>query len=220
MANIASAGVAPLWHWLGHQLAHPEGGGGVLVGRAMSLANRAPYRLAIGALRPAQRDRVLEIGFGPGAGITALAECVPGGHVAGIEGSPAMLRLAASRNRGAVAGGQVELREGDFRALPWAGASFDGVLAVNVAYFFDAGGAAASEIRRVLKPGGRAVLYVTDRSTMARWPFAGEDTHRTYDAAGLRRLLIEGGFRDADIRVVAHRLPFGVEGLVAVARAA
>ncbi|WP_024278149.1 class I SAM-dependent methyltransferase [Xanthobacter sp. 126] len=220
MANIASEGIAPLWHWLGHQLAHPEGGGGVLVGRAMSLANREPYRLAIEALRPAQQDRVLEIGFGPGAGIAALAACVPGGHVAGIEGSPAMLRLAASRNRGAVAGGQVELREGDFRALPWAGASFDGVLAVNVAYFFDAGGAAAFEIRRVLKPGGRAVLYVTDRSTMARWPFAGADTHRTYDAAELRRLLVQGGFRDADIRVVAHRLPFGVEGLIAVARAA
>lgn len=219
MANSASAGVAPFWHWLGRQLARPEGGGGALVGRAMSLANRAPYRLAIEALRPAQKDRVLEIGFGPGAGIAELAERMPGGHVAGIEGSPAMLRLATARNRAAIAGGQVDLREGDFRDLPWADASFDGVLAVNVAYFFDAGGAAASELRRVLKPGGRAVVYVTDRSTMRHWPFAGKDTHRTYDGAGLRRLLVDGGFGDADIRVVAHRLPFGVEGLVAVARA-
>ncbi len=219
----AAPGAAPLsglWHWLGRQLARPEGGGGALVGRAMSLANRAPYRLAIEALDPAQRHRVLEIGFGPGAGIAELAERVPGGLVAGIEGSSAMLRQATARNRDAVAGGQVELVEGDFRHLPWADGSFDRVLAVNVAYFFDVPGMAASEMRRVLKPGGLAVLYVTDRSTMARWPFAGEDTHRTYDAAGLRRLLIDGGFGDADIRIVGHRLPFGVDGLIAVARAA
>ena len=68
--------------------------------------------------------------------------------------------------------------------------------------------------------GGRATLLRRDaagRVTAAADP---DGTYTlTYDAAGLRRLLIEGGFRDADIRVVAHRLAFGVEGLVGVARA-
>ena len=217
MADVASGRVSPLWHWLGRQLARPEGFGGALVGHLMARANAAPYRLALEALRPQAPDRVLELGFGPGAGVAALAKRAA--HVAGIEGSPAMLRLAERRNLPAVANGQVELVAGDFQRLPWPDASFHKVLAVNVAYFFAPSGSAVAEIRRVLKPGGVAVLYVTDRATMARWPFAGADTHTTYDADALKRLLRDGGFADEDISLTARRLPLGVEGLVAVARA-
>ncbi|MFG1301754.1 class I SAM-dependent methyltransferase [Xanthobacter sp. V3C-3] len=218
MAEASAAAAAPLWHWLGRQLARPEGPGGALVGHLMARANAAPYRLALEALRPEPQDRVLELGFGPGAGIAALAKRV--GHVAGIEGSPAMLRLAQRRNRRATALGQVDLVAGDFQRLPWPNACFDKVLAVNVAYFFDRSGSTVAEIRRVLKPGGLAVFYVTDRATMARWPFAGADTHLTYDTAALRRLLLDGGFGAGDISITAHHLPLFVEGLVAVASSA
>lgn len=217
MADAASGRVSPLWHWLGRQLARPEGLGGALVGHLMARANAAPYRLAIEALGPQPQDLVLELGFGPGAGVAALAKRAA--HIAGIESSPAMLRLAQRRNRRAVARGQVELVAGDFQSLPWPDASFHKVLAVNVAYFFAPSGAAVAEIRRVLKPGGLAVFYVTDRATMTRWPFAGADTHTTYDAAALKRLLRDGGFSEADISLTPHRLPLGVEGLVAIARA-
>lgn len=187
------------------------------VGRFMAIANRAPYRLAIEALQPVQGERLLEVGFGPGEGIASLVRQVPGARLCGIDGSPAMVRLAGRRNRAAVAQGCVTLLEGDFRCLPWASESFDGVLAVNVAYFFDAEGRMIREIARTLRPGGRLVLYVTDRETMRHWPFAGPDTHVTFGAQDLESLLRAGGFPPAAIAVRKVRLPLAVQGLIAVA---
>lgn len=207
------------WHWLGRQLARPDGSAARWIGAAMALVNRAPYRLAFESLAPSPDQRVLEVGFGPGAGLAALAARLPLGHVCGIDASPAMLRQAARRNARVLADGRLELRTGDARYLPWRDGAFDAVFAVNVAYFFDRGGATMSELRRVLAPGGRLVIYVTDRDTMARWRFAGPETHATYDAAALRQLFRAGGFAAERTDVTAHRLRFGIGGLIGVARA-
>lgn len=206
-----------LWDRLGRQLAHPEGFAGALVGRLMAHVNRTPNRLAIEALQLTHRDDVLEIGFGPGQGLAALGRRVTMGRIRGLDGSPAMLRLATRRNAATVASGRMELIVGDFLRLPWSDASFDGVLAVNVAYFFDREGVAVSEIHRVLRPGGRAVFYVTDRASMAGWPFAGPETHVTYDAADLRRLLLAGGFPETLVTLCKVELLMGVKGIVASA---
>ena len=40
------------------------------------------------------------------------------------------------------------------------------VLLVNVVYFFDSDGRDISEVYRVLRSGGRLVIYVTSRDTM------------------------------------------------------
>lgn len=207
-----------LWHEIGRQLAYPSGPFGHLAGLLMERANREPYRLALEALAPGRDDEVLEIGIGPGAGLAELTRQVTRGRVFGLDGSPQMLRRAARRNRCAVASGHLILASGDFCHLPWGAARFDTVLAVNVAYFFDVEGRAAREIRRVLRPGGRAALYVTDRETMRTWPFAGPDTHTTYDAEGLRGLLVRGGFAPEAVEIRQVALPMNVKGLVAIAR--
>lgn len=204
-----------IWHRLGRQLARPEGAAGALMGRLMVHANAVPNRLAIAALDMEAHDHVLEIGFGPGEALAALARLAPLGRICGVEASPAMLARARRRNARTLGAGRMELVDGDFRRLPWADGAFDKVLAVNVAYFFDGAGTAVAEIRRVLKPGGRAVLYVTDRATMARWPFAGPETHVTYDAADLCALLARGGFGPDDVEIRPVSLPMQMEGLVA-----
>lgn len=207
-----------VWHRFGRQLAHPEGLAGHLTGWLMAQVNRTPNRLAIDALQPTCEDHVLEIGFGPGAGLAELARRVPRGRIFGLDASPAMLWQARRRNAGAITGGRMVLAGGDVRALPWADASFHKVLAVNVAYFFDAEGRAAAEVFRVLAPGGRAAFYVTDRSTMETWPFAAAETHATYAADDLRRLLKAAGFPEEAVVIQSVELPFGVKGLIAVAR--
>ncbi len=217
MTTPAAESGGGFWHGVGRQLARPEGPTGHVIGQLMAWANRMPNRLAIEALGPVQGDHVLEIGFGPGLALAELARRVPAARIFGIDASPAMLRQASMRNARALAEGRVSLVIGDFCRLPWADGSFDKVLAVNVAYFFDSAGVAVSEIRRVLVPGGKAVLYVTDRSTMARWRFAGPQTHTVYDANELRSLLVAGGFAGECIEVQTQRLPFGMTGLVAVA---
>lgn len=203
-------------HALGRQLAHPQGLAARLVGPAMTLANRAPIRLATDALGARPYERVLDAGCGTGDAIRLLAEA--GAIVTGVDRSIAMLDQAARRNRSAVARGQVSLHRADFAELPFDDASFDGVLAANVAYFWAEAHAIVAELRRVLRPGGRLVIYVTDADTMRGWAFAGPETHRHWDRDGLSTALAAGGFATGAIDVRAVRLAFGAQGLIARAR--
>ena len=109
------------------------------------------------------------------------------------------------------------LVRGPFSPLPWIDEMFHKVLLVNVVYFFDADGRDISEVHRVLRAGGRLVIYVTSRETMEKWPFAGPDTHRTFDARGLGQLLENAGFRRSHITITPVELALGVKGLIAVA---
>ena len=114
--------------------------------------------LARARLQPG--ERVLDLGTGTGAVAERAASAVgPGGAVVGVDISPEMLALA--RQRVAARGLQsVTFREGRAGALPVDDASFDVVLAsLSLMYVIDRA-AAAREIARVLRPGGRLVAAV------------------------------------------------------------
>jgi ubiquinone/menaquinone biosynthesis C-methylase UbiE len=189
-----------------------------MIGWLMTLANATPYEFALQALRPRPTDAVLELGFGPGAGLRRLAAAVPEGRICGVDHSATMVEAALRRNRDAVAEGRMELRRGKFHPLPWDDGTFDKALLVNVVYFFEQSGDDAREVYRTLRRGGLAVAYATDRETMAKWPFAGGDTHRTFDRTSLHEVLVDAGFEADDVRVERVALPFGVSGLLARAR--
>ncbi|MGB8316239.1 MAG: class I SAM-dependent methyltransferase [Aestuariivirga sp.] len=203
------------WDAVGRQLRNPRGMAGRLIGNVMGLINRVPNAAAIRALAIREDDHVLEIGFGPGCALKALAKLAPRGKVTGVDVSPVMVRQASARNRRALAEGRMELVLAPYEKLPLADHTVDRILAVNVAYFFDADGIVLSELRRVLRPGGKLVLYVTDRISMARWKFAGAKTHRTFDAAELRKFLQGGTFAESSVTVSQIQLPLGVAGLLA-----
>lgn len=202
-------------HAIGSQLAHPHGWAGRLLGPAMTFANRRPTRLAVAALGARPGQAMLDIGCGTGEAVALLANT--GADVTGIDRSTAMLDQAARRNRRAMAAGRVTLRRADFTDLPFAAATFDGILAANVAYFWADPPAMTGELRRLLRPGGRLVVYVTDAETMRRWPFAGPETHRHWTADTLSDALHEGGFASRQIDVRSVALPFDTQGLIAIA---
>jgi SAM-dependent methyltransferase len=211
-------GLDGIWRALGRQLRHPSGFPGRVIGHGMAMANRWPNRIAIEALDIAPGDVVLELGFGPGKAIAQLASAIGSGHVLGIDQSATMLAQASCHNRQAIERGRVELRHGNFGALPWPTASIDKVLAVNTAYFFHSEAVEVREARRVLRPGGLMAIYVIDKSFMSRWRFSGPDTHRTFDRNGLAALLRTGGFEGDDITIVRADAGFGIAGLLALAR--
>ena len=183
----------------------------------MALVNDEPNRLAIDALDLGPRDNVLELGFGPGWSLRTIAERARGARVYGVDQSTRMLEQAKRMNEAAVSSGRMVLVQGSFSPLPWIDEMFDKVLLVNVVYFFDFDGRDISEVYRVLRSGGRAVIYVTSRGTMQKWPFAGPETHRIYGRNELLDLLIDGGFQPSDIAIKDVRLPFGIRGLLATA---
>jgi SAM-dependent methyltransferase len=199
------------------QLRHPSGTIGSFVGWFMAIANDEPNKLAIDALGLEPTDRVLELGFGPGWGLRTIAARVPDGQVFGVDQSDQMLRLATSMNQAAIAKGRVGLLKGPFSPLPWIDSTFNKILLVNVAYFFDSDGRDMAEVYRVLKLGGRIVIYVTSRETMIKWPFAGPETHKIYGRNELLDVLEGAGFRPADIDIKDLQLPLGIKGLLATA---
>ncbi len=205
-----------VWSAIGRQLEHPSGFMGRLLGSALIIVNRAPYRVAIDALEIKPNDVVLELGFGPGQALAKLRLLAYAGLVLGIDQSTAMMAQARRRNNAHLS--SIDLREGRIDALPWKSNSIDKILAVNVLYFFASDGAEIAEARRVLRRGGKMVLYATDRSSMQKWKMCTPGTHRMYDANELRELLRCGGFADDEIKVEQMRLSFGIRGLLAVAR--
>lgn len=201
---------------LAGQLQNPHGAWGQVVGGLMRLVNREPNDLALAALGVGRDDDVLELGFGPGEGIRALARLSPKGTIFGVDRSAAMLGQASARNRRDVESGRVRLSLARFDETGLPDQSVDKILAVNVAYFWSDAPKVLAELDRVLRPGGRISLYVTDAAAMARWTFAASGHHRLFDAAGLRAMLAEGPFPNAAIRITPRTLRLGVPGLLAV----
>jgi ubiquinone/menaquinone biosynthesis C-methylase UbiE len=200
------------WHELGCQLRHPLGGKGRWVGRLMSVVNREPNRIAITALRVSPNHRVLELGVGSGWALQQLARVASRGPIWGVDQSTEMLALASRAIR--PSDRQVFLVRARFEALPFANDTFDRLLAVNIAYFFHPDGRDFREARRIMRPSARMVIYVSDRATLANWPFAREETHRSFDADELVGAIQTGGFAPTEITVIPVKLPLGVSGLL------
>jgi SAM-dependent methyltransferase len=183
----------------------------------MAMVNDEPNRLAIDALGLGPGDRVLELGFGPGWSLRTIAARTRGARVYGVDQSARMLEQATRTNEVAVTSGRMVLVQGPFSPLPWIDEMFDKVLLVNVLYFFDSDGQDISEAYRVLRSGGRLVIYVTARDTMQKWPFSGPDTHRTFDVHDLTSLLVNAGFHWSDIKITDAEFALGIKGIIAVA---
>jgi ubiquinone/menaquinone biosynthesis C-methylase UbiE len=119
------------------------------------------------ALQPGQR--VLELAAGPGdTGFMAAELVAPGGTLICSDGAEAM--LAVARERAAAQGiRNVEFRQLELEWIDLPAAAVDAVLCRwGIMLIVDSEGA-AQEIRRVLKPGGRAALAVWDDPARNPW---------------------------------------------------
>jgi len=139
----------------------------------------------------APRERVLEVGSGPGRLAVRLAELAPGVRVTGVDISAEMVEIAnalAARSRVA---GRVEFLVGDAASLPLSDASFDTVVSTFSLHHWASPADGLAEIYRVLRPGGVA---------------------RVYDVADWIRRFEQGG---PSIAEVAKDSPIGAHGTYA-----
>jgi trans-aconitate methyltransferase len=153
-------------------------------------SNVARNRWTVDLLQVEERDHVLEIGFGPGLAMEAVARRAPRGRVVGIDHSALMVRLARRRNPG------VDLRLGGIEHLAQLGETFDKVFSVNVLQFLRDRSGTLGLVRAALKPGGIAATTV-----QLRRPGATADDAGAF-AQKLSEEMIQAGFRD----VIVHRL--------------
>jgi SAM-dependent methyltransferase len=108
----------------------------------------------VARLEPRHGLRWLDVGCGPGA--VALRAARAGAEVTGLDLAPGLLETA--RRRAAEEGLAIQFDIGDVEALPYPDASFDVVSSSFGAIFALDHRAAASELARVARPGGRLGL--------------------------------------------------------------
>ena len=131
-----------------------------MTGRAMARRNAESNDWTVSLLDIQPRDRVLEVGFGPGLAIRSAAGRASDGFVAGVDHSETMLREASELNSQGIQTGRIELRKADASSIPYDEGTFDKVLAVNVIYLWPDLARTVRELRRVMRPGGLLALYL------------------------------------------------------------
>jgi SAM-dependent methyltransferase len=113
-------------------------------------------------LDPRPAETILELAAGPGdTGFLAAPALAPGGRLTSTDVAPEM--VAAAERRATELGldeSLVSFAVEDMEALSFDDASFDGVLCRWGLMLVPDMGRAASEIARVLRPGGRAAIAV------------------------------------------------------------
>jgi ubiquinone/menaquinone biosynthesis C-methylase UbiE len=150
-------------------------------------------RQAINCCDIQPNDTVLEIGFGHGYGIIeALGKNA--GKVYGLDFSKDMVKRAGKLLKEQIAAGKVELFHGAVAHAPFPNEKFDKIYAVNVIYFWEKPEQELAEILRLLKPGGRAVFYFTDRESINRHRFTQSSVFHKYTGEEFCSIVKNCGF--------------------------
>jgi SAM-dependent methyltransferase len=129
------------------------------------------------------QPRILDVGCGTGANLQMLAQF---GSAEGVDVSADALEFCRSR-------GLAEVRQGAAENLPFPDGSFDMVTGLDVVEHLDDDIAGLREMRRVLSPNGRAVLFVP--AFMFLWGVQDDISHhrRRYTLPELKQRLEEAG---------------------------
>lgn len=131
-----------------------------------------------------RRPRILDVGCGTGANLIMLSKH---GDAEGVDVSEDALAFCRER-------GLDKVRLGAGEELPYEDATFDLVTALDVVEHMDDDLAGLSEMRRVLRPGGRVLLFVP--TFMFLWGVQDEVSNhrRRYRLPQLQRVLEQAGF--------------------------
>ncbi len=168
---------------------------------------------------PQHRDQVLDVACGTGAVTHEIARIVGSeGAVVGLDISPPMLQVAASLP--VPDGANIVWREGPADALPFPDDQFDMVTCQHGIQFVPNRSAAASEMHRGLRLGGRVGISVwrgmEEQGAMSviveamdrEFGVTANDPFSMGDPAELQSLLEQAGFSDITVEDVRREVTF------------
>ncbi len=156
--------------------------------------------------------RVLEVAPGPGYFAVELAK-LGSYHIVGLDISRSFVRIASENAR--KAGVDVEFRQGNASSMPLESNFFDFIYCRAAFKNFSEPIEAINEMHRVLKPGGKAVIFDLRKDTPVG------DINAAVDEMGLGRInsmltkwifkhvLLKRAYLQEDFRRMASQTPFG-----------
>ena len=131
-----------------------------------------------------RRPRILDVGCGTGANLKTLSEF---GDAQGVDVSQDAIDFCRER-------GLTNVKLGAAEELPYDDGTFDLVTALDVVEHLDDDVGGLREMRRVLRPGGRALIFVPT----FMWLWGVQDVvsnhRRRYTLPELRRAMVDAGF--------------------------
>ena len=172
--------------------------GSVFLRRLLNRMNMAVVESTLSRMELEPHHLVLEIGFGGGAALALVSKHLTTGVVTGVDFSPEMVREAERHLRHEIANGRLRVQLGDIAALPFASATFDRVFTINTIYFWPNTLQGLGEIRRVLKPGGLAVIALRSRENMERVSFT-QHGFRLFSPPEVPPIMQQAGFTNVKL---------------------
>lgn len=163
------------------------------------------YRAMAAELDLQPDDALLDVGCGSAGLLVEQAAHVA--YVAGLDASEMQIEMARRRLADRIAAGTAEIVLGDAAALPWEDGRFSVVTSLDTLKFVPDPGRALREMVRVLRPGGRAAVTVSDT---AKAPLGSTPRSGTLDALGqwcwsdadARRMAEEAGLDDVSVSLL------------------
>jgi SAM-dependent methyltransferase len=168
------------------------------------------YRAMATELELQADDDLLDVGCGSGGLLAEHAAHVR--YVAGLDASEIQVRMARRRLAGRLADGSAQIELGDAERLPWQDGRFSVVTSLNTLKFVPDPEGALREMRRVLRPGGRVVVTLSDSEpapqeaatrsgttdAWGQWQWSDADALQLMQAAGFTDVtvsVLRGGFQ-------------------------
>ena len=179
---------------IARMLGNPEGELGLRIAEKMNTSNQHIIRWTLESLSIVPGNHVMEIGFGNGAHISELLTLATDILYKGVDISDTMITEATARNKRAVETGAVSFINASAESVPIGADTFDKIFTVNTLYFWKSTSKILSEIKRVLKPGGKFCLAIKSRSFMENLPFA-KHGFTLYEQSEAEELLEANGFK-------------------------
>lgn len=149
-------------------------------------------------------ETVVDSGCGSGHHALMVAERLPQGHVIGVDVSQEMLDQFAKNAKRRRLADRAEGVLGDALALPLDDASADRAISVAAFHHLDDPLKACTEMVRVLRKGGRAVVIDLHIGPGGIEHMGGHD--RPFDAAEMERILTETGLEEIRVERVKRWL--------------
>lgn len=147
----------------------PRGLLGLYIGERMVRQHRPETAWTLSLLNLELSDDVLELGCGAGYAMKLLLKESQVNQAVGLDLSHSILRSAAIRNRKEIKMGKARFLHGNVNQLPFKNSSFSKIFSIHSVYFWEDLPSSLSEIYRVLKPGGCAIITYCNGKNEETW---------------------------------------------------